>query len=1141
LTQQRLLAKLPAVGTGGAFAGTIICVNERSGLGTHARAENPASGVQPDNLAYTMYTSGTTGLPKGVQVSHRAIGNRLQWSQAVYPLTVEDRVLQVASFSFDIALWEILGPLIAGARLVLARPGGQQEPNYLLTLMREQQVTVAHFVPSLLQVLLDDAGDTELAACTSLRAVFCGGEAVPTDLPERFFARLDADLYQFYGPTEAAINATYWTCLRDRKQRVLSIGRPIANTQIYLLDAQLQPVPSGVVGELYIGGTCLARGYLNQPGLTAERFIPSPFVTLTKEARGDSTMLTPLRGAETRLYRTGDMARYHADGSLEYLGRRDDQVKIRRFRVELGEVEAVLRQHPAVREAVVTAQNSATGDKRLVAYVLLHPQPLQEKGTDIELWPSIGEYFVYDELIYYGLTSDEPRNEHYKAVINRLVKGKTVVDIGTGRDAILARLCAAAGASKVYALELLAESYQQAKQCVQQLGLDDTITVLHGDARQAVLPELADVCVTEIFEAIGGAEGADVILNDARHLLKTGGVVIPERSITNIAAVSLPDTLGDNLQFTPVSGHYVEEIFKQVGYPFDLRLCIKNFPQSHVISTTAIFEDLDFSGRTAPEFRREVILEIQKNAHMHGFLLWLTLHMGYGETLDILEGQYSWFPAYFPIFEPTIEVVTGDVIQAVCRGMLCENGVNPDYAIEGRVLKQNGAVIEFSHLSSHHQQQYKASPFYAKLFREDTVPIRPAMEEPQHDTWSDDVRTYLGATVPDYMVPAAFVRLDALPLTPNGKVDRHALLALEITATRRKELVVLPRDSVELQLTRIFEQVLQVHPVGVTDNFFTLGGHSLLAMRLMAQVHKQFRQNLPLSTLFEGATVEQLAHILRRQTLASPPSPLVRIQPLGTKRPLFCVHAGAGNVLCYRELAHHLGTDQPLYGLQSLGLSGECQPLATVEELAARYCEAIRAIQPQGPYNLLGWCFGGLIALEIALQLRSQGQEISLLALLDTFTPDSDGLDFLKDEVTVVEVFISEFVLPFAPDLQFYSHEELQQLPPEERFSYLVELARRIQFLPPDSEPTHLRSLFTVYQQNAKSVHRYQPHEVYPQRITFFQASDNPSTQDSATWRKYAAEPPEVYAVPGDHATLIQEPHVQVLAEQLNRCLTQGK
>ncbi|HEX6290385.1 MAG TPA: amino acid adenylation domain-containing protein [Herpetosiphonaceae bacterium] len=333
----------------------IVCLDADWPTIARQPADNVRSGVDPDNLAYVMYTSGSTGRPKGVQNSHRAIGNRLLWNQQIYPLSAADRVLQIASFSFDISLWELVGPLLAGAQVIMGRPGGQQDSGYLVRLIAEQQVTVAHFVPSLLHVLLEEPG---LDGCDALRGVFCGGEALPRDLPDRFFARLDADLIQFYGPTEASINATAWVFERDVPQQGVPIGCPIANMQIYLLDRQLNPVPVGVAGELHIGGVGLARGYSNRPDLTAERFIPDPF-----SQTGD-----PQGGA--RLYKTGDLARYREDGVLEFLGRLDFQIKVRGFRVEPGEIEAVLQRHPDVREAMVLAREDRPGDTRLVAYVV---------------------------------------------------------------------------------------------------------------------------------------------------------------------------------------------------------------------------------------------------------------------------------------------------------------------------------------------------------------------------------------------------------------------------------------------------------------------------------------------------------------------------------------------------------------------------------------------------------------------------------------------------------------------------------------------------------------------------------------------------------------------------------------------------
>ena len=313
-----------------------------------------------DNLAYVIYTSGSTGKPKGALNTHRGICNRLLWMQDAYRLTAADCVMQKTPFSFDVSVWEFFWPLMTGARLAIARPGGHKDSAYLLSLIRKQQVTTLHFVPSMLQIFLEEP---ELETCTSLRQVICSGEALPYTLQERFFARHPATLHNLYGPTEAAIDVTSWTCQREGPQGVVPIGRPIANTQIYILDPHGQPVPVNAQGELYIGGIGVARGYLNRPELTTERFLSDPFTD-----RPDA-----------RLYRTGDLARYLPDGTIMYLGRVDNQVKLRGFRIELGEIEAVLGQHPAVRETVVIVHTDTTGDKRLVAYVVMH------KGHDLSI------------------------------------------------------------------------------------------------------------------------------------------------------------------------------------------------------------------------------------------------------------------------------------------------------------------------------------------------------------------------------------------------------------------------------------------------------------------------------------------------------------------------------------------------------------------------------------------------------------------------------------------------------------------------------------------------------------------------------------------------------------------------------------
>jgi amino acid adenylation domain-containing protein len=311
---------------------------------------NPNQRVGAEDLAYVIYTSGSTGKPKGAMIEHRSIVNRIYWMQDAYGLTSADRVLQKTPFSFDVSVWEFFWPLLFGAELVVADPGGHRDSSYLARAIVEHGITTIHFVPSMLQLFLEDPG---AGSCVSLKRVICSGEALPKALQDRFFDRLGAELHNLYGPTEAAVDVTAWACDRSSELPFVPIGRPIANTQIHILDPDLQPVAVGVAGELYIGGVQVGRGYLNRPELSAERFIGDPF--------------TDRVGA--RLYNTGDLARYLPDGNIEFLGRTDFQVKIRGFRVELGEIEAALESLPGIRQAVVTARERPDGDRELVAYV----------------------------------------------------------------------------------------------------------------------------------------------------------------------------------------------------------------------------------------------------------------------------------------------------------------------------------------------------------------------------------------------------------------------------------------------------------------------------------------------------------------------------------------------------------------------------------------------------------------------------------------------------------------------------------------------------------------------------------------------------------------------------------------------------
>ncbi|HIP24100.1 MAG TPA: amino acid adenylation domain-containing protein [Rhodobacteraceae bacterium] len=325
---------------------TVIRSDER---GDALPENNPDIAMSPDNLAYVIYTSGSTGQPKGVGVSHRAIGNRLHWMEQEFG-GCPQRILHKTPFSFDVSVWELLWPLVAGHQMVIARPEGHKDPAYLAGLISEQQVSIVHFVPPMLEMFLSLA---DLSHGTDLQAVVCSGQALPADVAARFSKALpEVGLHNLYGPTEAAVDVTHWPVTSPCK--TVPIGSPIANINMQVLGADLSQLPIGVTGDLFISGVGLARGYLNRAGLSAAAFVPNPF-----------------GAAGSRMYRTGDMGRWRADGVLEYQGRADDQVKVRGFRIELGEIEAAITARPEIRAAAVVLYAD-----QIIAYIIGEPNPI---------------------------------------------------------------------------------------------------------------------------------------------------------------------------------------------------------------------------------------------------------------------------------------------------------------------------------------------------------------------------------------------------------------------------------------------------------------------------------------------------------------------------------------------------------------------------------------------------------------------------------------------------------------------------------------------------------------------------------------------------------------------------------------------
>ena len=463
----------------------------------------------------------------------------------------------------------------------------------------------------------------------------------------------------------------------------------------------------------------------------------------------------------------------------------------------------------------------------------------------------------------------------------------------------------------------------------------------------------------------------------------------------------------------------------------------------------------------------------------------------------------------------------------------------PDGNIEflGRAddqVKIRGFRIELGEIEAV-LSQHPAVREAAVLAREDAPGEKRLVAYVVTDSTTDELRGFLTSRLPEYMLPANFVLLDLLPLMANGKVDRRALPAPDRSRPELEKTFVGPRDDLELQLAHIWEEILDVRPVGVCDNFFDLGGHSLLAVRLFALIEKRLGKRLPLTTVFQGATVEHLADALRQQATPGPPSSLVALRPGGSRRPFFLVHPAGGHVFPYVRLAQLLGPDQPCYGLQARGVEDGQDPHTRIEDMAAYYIQAMQTVQPTGPYLLGGWSMGGVVAFEMAQQLHAQGQSVALLALLDGRIPTPDDT-FPEQNAEAISLVERYFGISFGP------MESLAELPEVDQLAFMLEEAKRAALVPAELDVDQARRLVVLLRNDLHATQNYELRR-YPGPITFFRASEPPagaSEDPTMGWSDWASGGVEVHSVPGNHANLVYEPHVEVLAGKVTACLNRA-
>ncbi|HYW09680.1 MAG TPA: amino acid adenylation domain-containing protein, partial [Longimicrobium sp.] len=731
------------------------------------------AGAGPDTLAYVIYTSGSTGRPKGAMNSHGAVVNRLRWMQEAYGLDASDVVLQKTPFGFDVSVWEFFWPLLAGARLVVARPGGHRDPAYLAATVAAEGVTTLHFVPSMLREFVAEPG---AAACASVRRVVCSGEALPRALADSFFARIGwAALHNLYGPTECAVDVSFHACAPGHPGPV-PIGRPVANTRLYVLDAALSPVLPGTAGELYIAGAQVGRGYLGRPGLTAERFVPDPFA-----ARGGA-----------RMYRTGDRARHRAGGEVEFLGRADDQVKVRGFRIEPGEVEGVLAAHPGVAASAVVAREDAGGEPLLVGYlvpsagaaVVGHALRLEREGRA----PADGWHILPNGMPLASLNRIETEFTFQEIHADRaylrngvvLEPGACVFDVGANVGMFTLFAARAAPGVRVFAFEPVPAVCDLLRVNAELHGLrarvfECGLAARPGHASFTFYPQLS------IMSGLHGDSGEEREVLRA-YLAAQGGGGLADADLAGLLSLRLA------AERVEVELRTVSDVIREQG--------VERIDLLKVDVEKAELEVLEGVDEADWPRVQQVVVEV----HDSGGRL--------DRVVSLLERRG---------FQVTVEQ-------------------NPDLA--GTVLFDVYAV-----------RARATAPVPAAA---------PAAEWFTEAALVEAVSREAAARLPEYMVPVAWVVLEALPLSPNGKLDRRALPEPRRSGGGDGGPAA-PRGQVEATLAQIWAAVLGVDGVRPGDDFFRLGGHSLRATRVVSRIREVFGVELAPRVLFEAPTLAGLA------------------------------------------------------------------------------------------------------------------------------------------------------------------------------------------------------------------------------------------------------------------------------------------
>src|ERR1017187_8992582 len=910
LTEERWARVLPQ------YEGRVICLERDWVELAKESVSNPPSQATPDSLAYVLYTSGSTGRPKGVMGLHRGALNRFSWMWKEYPFAAGEVACLKTSLNFVDAVWEVFGPLLAGVTTVVIPEDAVRDPGKLIELLAKRHVTRFVCVPSMLGVLLETEPDLG-RRLPHLKYWISSGEPLSQDLVRRFNKSLPAGiLINLYGSSEVSADVTCFDTRNAESSGAVLIGRPIANTQIYIVDGQLRPVPIGQPGELCVGGEGLARGYWNAPEETARQFVVNPF-------------------GQGKLYRTGDRARYRPDGNIEYLGRVDYQVKIRGFRVEPGEIESLLAQHPQVKQAVVVPGESR-GGKRLVAYVVPEAAPETENVSEDlqtqriahwrEVWSETYEsegathHAGFDisgwNSSYTGLPfSTAEMQEWVDSTVARVLalRPQRALEIGCGSGLLLSRI--APHCSAYCGTDFSPLSLRQVQKLIAEQREFHGVTLLQrsADDFSGLAPASFDtVILNSVVQYFPSVHYLMRVLEGAVKVTRPGGTIFvgDVRDFRLLEAFHLsvelgraPASMGVSKLRQQVDKRLAEDpelavdpaLFPTLGELFPSNSAVKLLPKRGVYSTEMNRFRYDVvlrggSGSAVPGYRCTSDTDDQKIDWKENRLSLAKLQAVLRERPERLRitsvpnRRVTMDTAAFSLLRESENLETVSDLRNALQ-QVAETGVDPEeiscvdpsYAVQVELsaTRSDCCEVSFNRTSGIAQEDFHPISFPASagpLTSYANNPLRGA----HRLKLASELRQYLRERVPDYMVPAVFVTLESLPLTPNGKIDRRALPVPDDARPELRQAYVEPASSLERTIQSIWREVLQMDRVGTHDNFFDLGGHSLRLVVVHSKLAQALTRELSIIDLFQYPSIHSLARHLANEDPGQQPLNEVR-------------------------------------------------------------------------------------------------------------------------------------------------------------------------------------------------------------------------------------------------------------------------